>query len=251
MSTLNEFISYVKSDGIAKTSHFKVLLPLPEKLANSTEFNMQKVMLFCDQAAIPGTSLGTAPVRSYGELKEVPYEKLYEPITLSFYVDATMTVKYLFDSWMALIQNPGSRDFSYPREYQTTVEIFVENMEGTGVYSCKLFNCYLKAIAPIQLDYAGKDAMKMSVTLSYQYATTELHSVNKKQSNVEETFISNVMEDFNYGFDNFSVIPQSYFDEFNSFQSQIQNFDFSFGGVGSIEGFEDVGQFTGFGGIFV
>lgn len=248
MSTLNEFISHVR-DGMAKTNHFKVVLTLPAALTNMSEINMQKIILFCDQAALPGVSFGTTPIRSYGESREVPYEKLYEPITLSFYVDANMTVKHLFDKWIQLVQSPVSRDFTYPQEYQTkSMEIFVENMEAEGVYSCKLYDCYPKAIAPIQLDYAGKDVMKLSVTLTYKYFETNLLSSFKPQGSALEGGVSIPMEDFNYGFDSFSVIPQTYFDEFNSFQSKIQDFDFSFGGVGDIE---NVGEFTGFGGIFV
>ena len=248
MSTLNDFISHVR-DGMAKNNHFKVVLTVPSALTNMTEVNMQKIMLFCDQAALPGVSFGTTPIRSYGESREVPYEKLYEPITLSFYVDANLTVKHLFDKWIQLVQSPVSRDFNYPQEYQTkTIELFVENMEGEGVYSCKLFDCFPKSVAPIQLDYAGKDVMKLSVTLTYKYFETTLLSSFKPQASALEGGVSLPMEDFNYGFDTFSVIPQTYFDEFNSFQSQLQNIDFSFG---SIDQFEDIGQFTGFGGIFV
>lgn len=251
MTTLNQFIANVK-DGMATTSHFMVSLTLPEKLSSDLEnINLDKVILFCDQTSLPGTSLGTAQVRSYGEFREIPYERLYEPITLSFYVDSAMTVKYLFDKWMRLIQSETSRDFAYPKTYQTNkIDIKVSNMEGNGVYVSSLYNCYPKAIAPIQLDYAGKDVMKLSVTLIYQYYRVQLLSPSNKTSNSEPPQITKPMEDYNYGYDASNVVPQSYFDNFAQFQTSFQDLDFSSGELLTLNDTEDIGEFTGYGGVF-
>ena len=251
MTTLNQFIANVK-DGMAKTSHFTVSMTLPEAISNIPQINMQKVILFCDQAPLPGTSLGTAQVRSYGEFREVPYERLYEPVTLSFYVDSDMTVKFLFDVWMGLVQDEASRDFNYPREYTTdSIDIVVKNNESEGVYVSRLFNCYVKSIAPIQLDYAGKDVMKLSVTLMYQYYRVFLLAPSRKEeANVPEERGPEQMQDYNYGYDSSNVIPQSYFDDFAQFQTSFQDLDFSGGELLTLNDTEDVGEFTGFGGVF-
>lgn len=251
MTTLNQFIANVK-DGMAKTSHFKVSLTLPSKISKLQGVNMQKVLLFCDQTPLPGTSLGTAQVRSYGEFREIPYERLYEPITLSFYVDADMTVKHLFDKWMELIQSEISRDFSYPKDYLTnSVHIIVHNMEDHNVYTCTLFNCYPKAIAPIQLDYAGKDVMKLSVTLMYQYYRAQNTPAKKKTPGENKPIeVSSLMQEYDYGYDASNVIPQNYYTDFNAFQNSIQDLDFSTGELLTFDDTENIGEFTGFGGVF-
>jgi hypothetical protein len=248
MSTLKDFIAQVRS-GMAKSSHFMVELTLPESLISTESVNMNKVIMFCDQAQLPGISFGTNPVRSYGETKEVPYEKLYEPVNLSFYVDSDMIVKRLFDKWMALVQDPITRDFNYPQRYTTnTINIIVENTQGEEIYMCTLHNCYPKAVAPIQLDYAAKDVMKLSVNLSYQYATMEQLGVTSRVNTINPQ-IDAQMANYNYGVETFTEIPSNYFTDFNSFQTQFQ--DLSFGGVKSFSSFEDIGVRTGFGGIFI
>jgi hypothetical protein len=251
MTSLNKFIANVK-DGMATTSHFTVSLTLPSKISKIQGVNIEKVLLFCDQTPLPGTSLGTAQVRSYGEFREVPYERLYEPITLSFYVDADMTVKYLFDKWMGLVQSEISRDFSYSTDYLTnTVKIIVQNMEGDSVYACTLFKCYPKAIAPIQLDYAGKDVMKLSVTLMYQYYRVEtLTPVKTQQGNVQPIQASSIMQDYDYGYDSSGVIPQNYYTDFSAFQDSVQDLDFYSGELLTVNDTENIGEFTGFGGVF-
>lgn len=249
MSTLNDFISQVKQ-GMAKPNHFVVQLNLPSALTNIQSVNMDKVILFCDQAQLPGISFGTTPVRSYGEVREVPYEKLYEGVNLSFYVDANMTVKSLFDDWIALIQNPITRDFNFPTTYVTdTIKIIVENSQGESVYLCTLHECYPKAVAPIQLDYSAKDVMKMNVSMTYKYATTA--QLSKTTSvDIGNSQIGNFMEQFNYGFESLAEIPNNYFNDFSGFQDQFKDFDLSFGDAKSVSSFENIGVKTGFGGLF-
>lgn len=249
MSSLNDFISQVKR-GMAVSSHFLVQLNLPPALTNVASIDMQKVILFCDQAQLPGVSFGTNPVRSYGEVREVPYEKLYEGVNLSFYVDADMTVKSLFDEWIALIQNPITRDFNFPQRYLTdTIQIIVKNTQGESVYLCTLHECYPKAVAPIQLDYSAKDVMKMNVSMTYKYATTR-QLAKTTSLNTENSQIDSVMEEYNYGFESLAEIPNNYFNNFSGFQDQFKDFDLSFGDAKSINSFENIGVKTGFGGLF-
>lgn len=248
MTTLNNFIAEVRN-GMAKPNHFMVEIALPFTVSPETK---SKITLFCDQAQLPGISFGTNPVRSYGELKEVPYEKIYEAVNLSFYVDAKMTVKSVFDKWTELIQNTGSRDFNWPKEYiAPTIKVIVENSQGQQSYIVILHNCYPKSVNAIQLDYAAKDVMKLNVGITYQYATVE--TVNYPSST--QTFTDSagqVMEEFNYGFQSTAAIPTEYINDFMSFQNKINDFsDLTFGGVQSIDTFEDIGARTGFGGIFI
>lgn len=240
MSTLNEFIAYVKN-GVAKNNKFLVNLTLPEDLADMKDINMRKVLLFCDQAAIPGVSFASAPIRSYGETRELPYEKLYEQITLSFYLDAKLTIKTLFDRWIQLVQDPVSRDFTYPKDYKThSIEILVGNVEGEQVYKCVLYNCFPKAIAPIQLDYSGKDVMKLSVTMSYEYYTTHQISSSSNVPAVADPIARNTaMAPFNYGYKSEIVVPQTYYDAALARLTAEQ-----------VDSVENVGEYTGYGEIF-
>lgn len=247
-NSLNQFISEVKR-GVAKTNRFFVELTLPQDLMNMGEIrdNARKIALFCDQAQIPGVSFTTAPVRSFGESKEVPYEKLYEPIQLSFYVDNDFIVKKLFDSWMNLIQDGGTRTFRYPSSYLArSINIIVISNNEKERYLVTLHNVYPKAVAPIQLDYASRDLMKINVTLSYQYSTMTALSPAAPEEKVQGLFES-AMGKFAYGFEEIFEVPVDFLTDFSGFQQQYNDFT---SGVRSALSFENLGEITGFGGIF-
>lgn len=251
MNQLNDFIANVKQ-GLAKTSYFSVELLLPDQLVNEKKpirENLRAIQLFCDQTQLPGISFGTAQVRSYGEFKEVPYEKLYEPVTMNFYVDKQLNVKYLFDSWMEIIQTRSTRTFNYPNTYMAdTMRIIVEDSEGQVRYAVKLYRCYPKSVAPIQLDYSSKDVMKLQVTFTYQYATYEQISQQGSDLNSSIEPTARQLPNYNYGFPSETVIPQNYFTDFKGFQDEFN--DFTLDGVKTANSTENIGEFTGFGGIF-
>lgn len=267
MSNLNQFISAVRS-GMARNTHFEVELTLPPALSNSEPLksNMRKILLFCDQAPLPGYSFGSAQVRSYGEFREVPYEKLYEQVQLSFYVDVDMHVKAVFDRWAELIQDPTTRDFSYYSNYTTdSIRIFVKDAQDNSRYVCVLNKAYPKAIAPIQLDYSSKEVMKLQITFAYEFATfAQLGKGSESNSDFITPRFNQSIGSYNYGYDvkQFAEIPNQYFNNFqayqdkyinelNSYESQILNQELNIGGVKTNISLEDVGVKTGFGGIFI
>lgn len=243
---LNDFIAEVKG-GMAKNSHFAVLVKLPASIANDDliKGNIQKIMLFCEQAAIPGISFSTAPVRSFGETKEVPYEKLYEPVSLTFYVDADLTVKRLFDKWVNLIQDTNTRTYQWPSTYLTdTIDIFVYDIANSQRYKCTLHQTYPKSVAPIQLDYNNKDVMRLQVQFSYQYCTTDQIGVDSLTDSMfaQSEQLSTENRLANYGFNlAATAIPSNYYGSFDSFQAMLNNYDTA----SNIS--EDPGVFSGWG----
>jgi len=231
MSTLKEFISQIR-DGMARPNHFSVELTLPQILASDDLIKpkMNKIMLFCEQAQLPGVSFTSAQIRSFGEFKEVPYEKLYEPVSLTFYVDSDLTVKRLFDKWINAIQDTSKRTYRYPDEYLTkSITIFVHDIENNKKYSCELHDCYPKAVSPIQLDYNAKDVMRLQVQLSYKYFTTdqEFSSAEKDKNKLGGFNINDIVNKaeeklMNYGHElASSAIPSNYFTAFDEFQESL------------------------------
>lgn len=162
---INSFISEVKQRGLARNNRYEVLIPLP---FTSNE-GIRLTRLFCDAVNLPGLNVATAPSRIYGEVREMPYEFIYEPVQLSFYVDAGMEVKMAFERWMASIINPATRTINYYKDYTRDVQISAVTVDGNQPYAVTLFECYPKSISAIQMDAAGKDVMKLSVTLQYKY----------------------------------------------------------------------------------
>lgn len=225
MSNLNDFISAIKVEGLARTNRYSVIMTPPPSLVLSasndvpdsinfmSRFNdMKRILLFCDQVQIPGLNLSTIQNRSFGEFREVPYEKLFENITMNFYVDTSMNVKLFFDNWMSSIQNPTTRSFSYYETYITDIVINVEDLTDSSRYSVKLFECYPKAVSSIQMDYAGKDVMKLQVTMMYKYwqsssmVTTNSPDLEPMSMPLPDSYFSNFI-DFQNDYNNGVVVP--------------------------------------------
>jgi hypothetical protein len=238
---ISDFVSQM-SVGMARTNRFSVNFNLPGTLNAGVQglTSIQDMLLFCDQVQIPGLTLNTNPNRVYGEVRETPYEFNYEPITISFYVDSNMMVKTIFDSWIKYIQNGDDRSFRYYDEYICKqMHILVQDLMDDTQYQVTLFEVYPKSIGAVQLDYAAKDIMKISVTLVYKYWRS-INLQKPKQSGEKSRGIDygngavDQVGDPNTGFKkafssstikndihSISSIPQQYFSDFNGFQNNL------------------------------
>lgn len=216
MSTLNDFIAQVKTIGMARTNRFNVIITPPQSLNRIGNTGLQSILLFCDQVQIPGLNLATIQNRTYGEFREVPYEKLFGDIQMSFYVDNNLSVKSLFDDWMGLIQNPSSRTFEYYDNYVTDMQIEVEDTANRIRHRTNVYEAYPKTIAPIQLDYASKDVMKMQVTMQYKYWRTEYFEIfDEPVGKPTSPEPNSPVRDF--------LVPESYFNDFEGYQEDWNN----------------------------
>jgi hypothetical protein len=176
---IRDFIAQVKTGGLARNNRYAVIFVPPAAVSSSDrgdyktpDYNsLNKVLLFCDQVQLPGLNYSTIQNRTFGEFREVPYERLFDAATFSFYVDTEFKVKKLFDEWSNGIQNPVTRNFNYYNSYTTPLVIEVQDLNDKTRYQMTLHECYPKTIGSIQLDYASKDVMKIQVTMQYKYWT--------------------------------------------------------------------------------
>lgn len=178
---IKDFIAQVKSGGLARNNRYAIIFVPPVAVTSSGAGagvvtapdygSLTKILLFCDQAQLPGLNYSTIQNRTYGEFREVPYEKLFDTTSFSFYVDADFKVKQLFDEWLGGIQNPVTRNFNYYKNYTTNLVIEVQDLNDKTRYEMTLWECYPKNIGSVQLDTAGKDVMKVQVTMQYKYWT--------------------------------------------------------------------------------
>lgn len=192
--TINNFISEVKLGGMARQNRFTVLFTPPVNIDN---INLQKVLLFCDTSQLPGVNFSTVQNRTYGEFREIPYEKLYDNLSMTFYVDTQMKVKSLFDSWINQIQNPITRNFNYYNEYTCNMKIDVQDTVDRTHYQLTLHECYPKTLGAISLDYSSKEIMKLPVTMQYKYWTaTAVTQIDDDGQLVDNEWLKQSMNDF-------------------------------------------------------
>ena len=219
MSSLNDFISSVRTEGLMTSSRFSVEMALPPTVIESNLFagDVQKVLLHCESAQLPGVTLSTTQARTFGEIREMPYERLFDNVQLTFYVDNTMQVKQLFDTWMSCIQNPYNRTFGYYRGYTTDIGVSVYDKNEQQRYNVMLYECYPKAISAIQVDFNNRDVMKLQVSINYKYWLSSLSDPNSVT--YEEVTAPNPTQT------QFRQVPDTYFTDFNSYQSGFNSFE--------------------------
>lgn len=213
---ISTFVSQI-SNGLARPNRFLVSVTPPNGVmtglqsvgsANVDNARLQKILLLCDSAQLPGATLNTTPIRTFGEVRELPYEINYEPITLTFFVDAEMNVKKLFDLWLLSTQVGDTRTFNYYDSYTSPMKIYVQDVAENNRYIVDLFECYPKTVSAVQLDYANKDVMKLQVNMMYKYW---------RSSQVVYTLDAEITkpEFFNY---TTNVNTTQYYNDFTGFQ---------------------------------
>jgi hypothetical protein len=222
MATLNQFIANIKSEGLMRNSRFAITFTPPRSMQGSgAALDLRKILLYCDNVNLPGMTLETTQAKTFGEYREMPFNKLFDNINMSFYVDNSMQVKRMFDSWMGAIQNPQTRSFNYYKDYTTNITIEVFDVADKSRYQVVLYQCYPKTINPITLDYADKEVMKMTVSMNYKYWISSSVTVTTKPNSATNT-TNGLFGDY---FTDSQIIPDTYFTSFNTFQTGFNSFE--------------------------
>lgn len=179
-----EFLGEVKNRGLARTNRYDVIIPLPVSTSNDTD---RVASLFCDAVSLPGINIATQPQRFYGEERQMPYERGYEPVTMSFYIDSSMELRTAFEEWINMIVDPNTRAMGYYKDYIRPVEIYIRNIDNSSPYKITLHEAYPKTVNTIQLDTSSREIMKMTLTMQYKYWTStstalETYSLDQNES---------------------------------------------------------------------
>ena len=200
---ISDFVAQVSyAGGLARVNRYRVDIPVPKLVGSSVQYSdINMMQLFCDSVQLPGLNVNTAQNRTFGEVREIPYEFLYEPIQLTFYTDATMKIKSIFDYWIKSIQTGTSRTYNYYKDYiAPTMRIYVDNIQDETTYVVVAYEVYPKLLSAINLSYEGKDVMKVSVSLVHKYwesynmsMTDPVQPAPTPQRNVETRTVTNTI----------------------------------------------------------
>lgn len=132
---------------------------------------MQRLIMFCERAEMPGFQFATDKARIYGPEFTQPTMQQYQDITLSFYVGSDMFEKFFFDAWMFSIADAFTNDFNYRNEYATSIDIAQYDETGYCTYVSHLLSAHPVALNQLELSYSDSDAIhKLGVTFTYKKA---------------------------------------------------------------------------------
>lgn len=248
MSNIADFIAEVNtSSGMARANRYAIDMGLPRTLAQFGTYSQadrQRMHLFCEAVTLPGININTTQIRTYGEVREMPYELNYDPVQFSFYVSGDMIVKGIFDQWIKSIQQGNTRNFNYYKDYiSPKMEIWVDNMTDDTVYKVDLYEAYPKTVSAVQLGYDQKDVMKITVSMMYKYWDSEVTDrpspspdayvmarANTQDVNLIDSYNSVTGTIFGLGNSNTPIIDDGYGD--NSILSNVN-------AMGDVIGYDD------------
>lgn len=170
---LYDFIAATRRQGLAKANRFTVYFPAPTGLATNPAFSpllLRTIQLYCSRVNLPSISLSTAPIRTTGEVRNIPYERNFETFEMSFYADKNMNAKYLFDEWINLVQDRETRNFGYFDSYAVpSMSVTMEDINNVGQYRVYLMEVYPKTVSSVNLDHENSGIVEITVSFEYRY----------------------------------------------------------------------------------
>lgn len=110
--TLNDFLSFVKLNNLARQERFYINFGLPSGMPLDVLNDTRFLTLLCEQASIPAKNINARTLRINGvnEYYAGAVDFGGDGITLQFLVDGNYRVREIMDSWMDVCVNSGGAD---------------------------------------------------------------------------------------------------------------------------------------------
>jgi hypothetical protein len=175
-SSLDNFISKVRQEGLLLGSHFYIILP-PPFTGEWENQNLKDIMMLCESINVPSHTIATSDVRVFGENREHAYMPLYGSIQATFLLDRNTRVKKFFEQWMNMVVDREKRTVGYYNNFTTYMYIFITDRDENVVNAVLCKDVFPKVISEIRLDYSSKDVLRLSVDFSVK--SWETVSVNE------------------------------------------------------------------------
>lgn len=201
---ISDFLAEVKNKGLAVTNRFNVIITFPQKVIDptnpATPISSRTVSLYCESTNIPGLNISTNQITIYGETRSHAYQKIFDDIDMSFYVDKDMQMVYLFHLWLALIADPSKRTLSYYDDYIADVQISILSKYENETFRITLKEAYPSRIDPVNISMDSQYVYKLNVNWQYKYYTVEsFTSINDPEiindkSDLEDSTVGTIID---------------------------------------------------------
>lgn len=155
--------------GYARSNRFRVLFPLPATLSNAYSPSiLELISTQCQAVNLPSKQLGTFNHRNLGPIEKMPYDSIFNEITMTFRVDSKYLTRRFFQDWIMSINDHSGKTFKYRDEYQVDFNIMALNNKGDDVINIKVFQAYPTNLTAINLDENSTDTItEFSVSFVY------------------------------------------------------------------------------------
>jgi len=172
---LNEFISTIGGQDIARQNRFAVSIHGPGGLAT------REINLLCEAASFPGQNIRTtADTLRAGPQREVGQGVTYGPITLRFVCRPGLPEKKYFENWQALMFNKETWQVSYYKDYIGEIKMDQLDRMDRGRYAITIYEAYPKIITAQDFSYQS-DNVYQTLTVEFTYWYWDSNNSSKEQ----------------------------------------------------------------------
>ena len=175
-NNVSQFLSTI-NQGI-KPNMFSVDISFPGggQFANN---DRDLTNILCKSAALPGSNLGVIEVPFRGRTVKIAGDRTFDTWTATFFADANMEVRALFEDWANSINshegNTASRFLPNTGADGYMADLFVTQLEkdkeagGSAIRTYKLHHCFPTNVSAIDLAYDSNDQIA-EFTVEWQYS---------------------------------------------------------------------------------
>lgn len=186
--SLNEFLSSVKTIGLARVNRFEVDIFRPAVLANSTE-EARLISLLCEVSNFPPLNLSVKPFKIFGPSYQRPITSEYggDGISMTFHVDNDMTLKRFFDDWTESIVRREDFTVNYQSSYITNIKIRQINEQDDVTYEIELLEAFPRSITLMDLNHTSQNQThRLNVIFAYRYwRRTDIQKIEQPKVSIQ------------------------------------------------------------------
>jgi hypothetical protein len=189
---INNFISEIRQNSVARTNLFEVMISIPSVMGSSSA-TAQKLSLYAEGAQLPGLNIQTDNIKRYGigPMESVPYSIQNNDITVNFIGDGRGEIYKYFYNWMhsivkgdSFITSGGSSssglapyEVEFKEDYRATLTILTFNEQGQNVLEYELYDVFPKNLPDITLNWSDNSTM-MQFGVTFGYMQAKLKNAN-------------------------------------------------------------------------
>lgn len=168
---LQDFISEVKTKGLARVNRFEVIITPPQFIgASYLEFN--RVSLLCEISNFPPINLSVKPFKIFGPSYQRPFTSEYggDGMSMTFHVDREMKVKKFFDDWIESVVDRNNFTVAYQNEYATKISIRQLDEANNVNYEIELLEAFPRSMTLMDLNHSAQNQThRLNIIFAYRY----------------------------------------------------------------------------------
>lgn len=160
--------------GVTQPSRFELYMPVTPPSFHGrgwTGEDMRRMGLSAITASIPGRSLATSEVTTYGPVRRHPYAVNYVgEMSVEFLVSADYLERQMVHEWQDFVCDPETHDLRYYDEYvRPIIMAQLGREDNQPLYVVRINECFPVQIADIGLDWAQENSFnRVSVTFAFR-----------------------------------------------------------------------------------